>query len=51
MSNPTLPLRPEIRRPVTAEKKPISVDHTLGAKLDRLMFGALSSSPIRFGLE
>jgi hypothetical protein len=42
------PLAPQVVNPVQKTAKP---NRDLEGKLDRLMFGALSSSPVRFGFE
>ncbi|MGY2892365.1 hypothetical protein [Deinococcus sp. UYEF24] len=42
------PQAPQVVNPVQNAAKP---NRNLEGKLDRLMFGALSSSPVRFGLE
>jgi len=46
MPNTAASLRPELRAQVTVEKKAVSVNRSLERKLDRLMFGALTTFPV-----
>ncbi|WP_407571120.1 hypothetical protein [Deinococcus altitudinis] len=43
--------RPQVQQVVNPVQNAAKPNRHLEGKLDRLMFGALSSGPVRFGLE